>query len=56
MAYNVIIEKNRSVNELIMLVVKFGKCGWLDSGVEPRRRDMQDPVLLYTLVIEGGSK
>lgn len=56
MAYNVIREKNRSVNELIMLVVKFGKCGWLDSGVEPRRRDMVDPVLLYTLVIEGVNK
>jgi hypothetical protein len=56
MAYNVIKEKTRSVNELIMLVVKFGKCGWLDSSLEPRRRDMVDPVLLYTLVIEGGSK
>lgn len=52
MAYNVIKEKTRSVNELIMLVVKFGKCGWLDSSVEPRRLDMVDPVLLYTLVIE----
>lgn len=56
MAFNVIREKNRSVNELIMLVVKFGKCAWRDSPREPRRRDMVDPVLLYTLVIEGGSK
>lgn len=56
MAYNVIKERNHSVNELIMLVVKFWKCGWLDSGVEPRRRDMQNPVLLYTLVIEGVNK
>lgn len=52
MAYNVIREKNRSVNELIMLVVKHGKCAWLDSQLEPRRRDMVEPVLLYTLVIE----
>lgn len=56
MAYNVIKEKTRSVNELIMLVVKHGKCGWLDSEREPRRRDMQNPVLLYTLVIEGENK
>ena len=52
MAYNVIKEKNRCVNELIMLVVKYGKCAWLDSQLEPRRRDMVEPVLLYTLVIE----
>ena len=53
MAYNVISRDGISkLSDLVGYIVANGKCGWLDSGVEPRRRDMIDPVLLYTLVIE----
>lgn len=56
-AYNVISRDGISkLSDLVGFIVKNGKCAWLDSRIEPRRRDMQNPVLLYTLVIEGGSK
>ncbi|QJT70590.1 UNVERIFIED_ASMBLY: hypothetical protein SD1_62 [Shigella phage 2019SD1] len=46
----------RTVNVHGGYIVANGKCAWLDSQLEPRRRDMQNPVLLYTLVIEGVNK
>lgn len=56
-AYNVISRDGISkLSDLVGFIVSNGKCAWLDSQIEPRRRDMQNQVLLYTLVIEGGSK
>lgn len=56
-AYDVISRDGISkLSDLVGFIVANGKCAWLDSQIEPRRRDMQNPVLLYTLVIEGGSK
>lgn len=40
------------LSDLVSVIVANGKCAWPDSPREPRRRDMVDPVLLYTLVIE----
>lgn len=52
-AYNVISRDGISkLSDLVGFIVANGKCAWLDSQIEPRRRDMVDPVLLYTLVIE----
>lgn len=55
--YNVIRRDGISkLSDLVGSVVSNGKCAWRDSPREPRRRDMVDPVLLYTLVIEGENK
>ena len=55
--YNVIRRDGTSkLSDLVSVIVANGKCSWRDSPREPRRRDMVDPVLLYTLVIEGGNK
>lgn len=55
--YNVIRRDEISkLSDMVGHVVEIGKCAWLDSPREPRRRDMQNPVLLYTLVIEGENK
>lgn len=55
--YNVIRRDGMSkLSDLVGYVVAIGKCAWRDSPREPRRRDMVDPVLLYTLVIEGVNK
>lgn len=55
--YNVIRSDGISkLSDLVGFVVSNGKCAWHDSPREPRRRDMVDPVLLYTLVIEGENK
>lgn len=52
-AYDVISRDGISkLSDLVSFIVANGKCAWLDSQREPRRRDMQNPVLLYTLVIE----
>lgn len=52
-AYNVISRDGISkLSDLVSFIVANGKCAWLDSQREQRRRDMQNPVLLYTLVIE----
>lgn len=52
-AYNVINQKGISkLSDLVGYIVANGKCAWHDSPREPRRRDMVEPVLLYTLVIE----
>lgn len=40
------------LSDLVGHIVANGKCAWPDSPREPRRRDMKNPVLLYTLVIE----
>lgn len=55
--FNVIRRNEMSkLSDLVGHVVAIGKCAWRDSQREPRRRDMVDPVLLYTLVIEGDNK
>ena len=55
--YNVIRRDGISkLSDLVSVIVANGKCVWHDSPREPRRRDMQNPVLLYTLVIEGVNK
>ena len=55
--YNVIRRDGISkLSDLVGSVVSNGKCAWRDSPREPRRREMVDPVLLYTLVIEGENK
>lgn len=55
--YNVIRRDGISkLSDLVSVIVENGKCVWHDSPREPRRRDMQNPVLLYTLVIEGVNK
>lgn len=55
--YNVIQRDGISnLSNLVGYIVANGKCAWPDSPREPRRRDMQNPVLLYTLVIEGENK
>ena len=55
--YNVIHRDGISkLSDLVGYIVANGKCAWPDSPREPRRRDMQNPVLLYTLVIEGVNK
>ena len=55
--YNVIRNDGISkLSDLVGSVVSNGKCSHRDSQREPRRRDMVDPVLLYTLVIEGENK
>lgn len=55
--YNVIRRDGISkLSDLVSFIVANGKCAWHDSPREPRRRDMQNPVLLYTLVIEGVNK
>lgn len=41
---------------LVGHIVEIGKCAFPDSPRAPRRRDMQNPVLLYTLVIEVENK
>ena len=52
-AYNVIrCDGISKLSDLVRAIVANGKCAWLDSQREPRRRDMVEPVLLYTLVIE----
>lgn len=52
-AYNVIrCDGISKLSDLVAVIVANGKCAWLDSQREPRRRDMQNPVLLHTLVIE----
>lgn len=56
-AFNVISQDGISkLSDLVGHIVANGKCAWLDSQLELRRRDMQNPVLLYTLVIEGVNK
>lgn len=55
--YNVILRDGISkLSDLVGRVVSYGKCSHPDSKREPRRRDMVDPVLLYTLVVEGENK
>lgn len=55
--YNVIRRDGISkLSDLVSFIVANGKCAWHDSPREPLRRDMQNPVLLYTLVIEGVNK
>lgn len=55
--YNVILCDGISkLSDLVSVIAANGKCIWQDSPREPRRRDMVDPVLLYTLVIEGVNK
>lgn len=56
-AFNVIrCDGIPKLSDLVAAIVANGKCAWHDSPREPRRRDMIDPELLYTLVIEGGNK
>ncbi|QHR65207.1 hypothetical protein H1N91_gp16 [Escherichia phage grams] len=55
--YNVIRRDGISkLSDLVSVIVANGKCVLQDSPREPRRRDMVEPVLLYTLVIEGVNK
>lgn len=55
--HNVIIsDGGLELSDLVGRVVSYGKCLHPDSKLEPRRRDMVEPVLLYTLVIEGVNK
>lgn len=55
--YNVIrCDGISKLSDLVSVIAANGKCIWQDSPREPRRRDMVDPVLLYTLVIEGDNK
>lgn len=55
--YNVIRRDVISkLSDLVGFVVSNGKCAWRDSPREPRRRDMIDHELLYTLVVEGENK
>lgn len=55
--YNVILSNGISkLSDLVGRVVSYGKCSCPDSKLEPRRRDMVEPVLLYTLVVEGENK
>ena len=55
--YNVIRRDEISkLSDLVGHIVSNGKCTWHYSPRAPRRRDMQNPVLLYTLVIEGENK
>lgn len=55
--YNVIRRDGISkLSDLVGHIVAIGRCTWQDSPREPRRRDMIDPELLYTLVVEGGNK
>lgn len=52
-AYNVIrCDGISKLRDLVAVIVANGKCAWNDSPREPRRRDMVNPELLYTLVIE----
>lgn len=44
------------LSDLVGYIVSNGKCAWPDSPREPRRRNMVEPVLLYTLVVEGENK
>jgi hypothetical protein len=51
--HNVILSDGiLKLSDLVGRVVSYGKCSHPDFSLEPRRRDMVDPVLLYTLVIE----
>lgn len=55
--YNVILSDGVSkLSDLVGRVASDGKCSCPDSEREPRRRDMVEPVLLYTLVVEGENK
>lgn len=55
--YNVIRRDGiLKISDLVGHIVSNGKCAWPDSPREPRRRDMVEPVLLYTLVVEGENK
>lgn len=55
--YNVIRGDGISIlSNLVGHIVSNGKCTWPDSPRDPRRRDMVEPVLLYTLVVEGENK
>lgn len=55
--YNVIRRDGISkLSDLVGHIVSNGKCAWPDSPREPRRSDMVEPVLLYTLVVEGENK
>lgn len=55
--YNVIRRDGTSkLSDLVRHIASNGKCTWPDSPRAPRRRDMVEPVLLYTLVVEGENK
>ncbi|VCU43605.1 hypothetical protein MAR002J2_00060 [Escherichia phage vB_Eco_mar001J1] len=56
-AYKVIRCKGiLKLSDLVRVIVANVKCMCRDSPREPRRRDMVEPVLLYTLVVEGENK